>query len=95
MGEVSRVVWRNSVAKQLERLPANIARKFYAGVTAINLIGLRRVRASPGFHDEPLKGRRAGQRSVRLSGGYRATYEERFGGMIEFIEVVEVTLHEY
>ena len=36
-----------------------------------------------------------GQRSVRLSRGYRAIYEERSQGEIELIEVVEVTLHEY
>ena len=95
MGEIHRVVWQKSVAKQLDRLPSHIARKFYAWVTAVRLAGLRQVRATLGFHDEPLKGKRVGQRSIRLNRGFRAIYEERRDGTIEFIEVVEVSLHEY
>jgi hypothetical protein len=33
------------------------------------------VRKVPGFHDEPLSGKRFGQRSLRLSKSYRAFYE--------------------
>ena len=95
MGESHRVVWQKSVAKQLERLPSHIARKFFVWVSAVHLAGLRQARMSPGFHDEPLRGQRAGQRSVRLSRDYRAIYEERKDGTIEFIEVVEVNRHEY
>lgn len=95
MGEIHTVVWQKSVAKQLDRLPTHVAKKFYAWVTAVKLAGLQEVRRTPGFHDEPLKGKRHGQRSVRLSRGYRAIYEERGRGEIELIEVVEVTLHEY
>lgn len=95
MGEIQRVVWQKSVSKQLERLPSHIVKKFYAWVSAIRLAGLRQVRMSPGFHDEPLRGQRAGQRSVRLSRDYRAIYEERKDGCIEFIEVIEVNLHDY
>ena len=95
MGEIHRVVWQKSVAKQLERIPSHIAKKFFVWVSAIRLAGLRQVRTSPGFHDEPLRGDRAGQRSVRLSRDYRAIYEERKDGTIEFIEVVEMNKHEY
>ena len=95
MGEIQRVVWQRSVAKQLERIPTHIAKKFFAWVSAVRLAGLRQTRTSPGFHDEPLRGDRTGQRSVRLSRDYRAIYEERKDGTIEFIEVVEVNKHEY
>ena len=95
MGEILNVVWQNSVSKQLERLPTHIVKKFYAWVSAVKLAGLRSVRTSAGFHDEPLKGQRLGQRSVRLSREYRAIYIERKDGTIEFIEVVEVNRHEY
>ena len=95
MGEIHTVVWQRSVTKELDRLPFHVAKKSYAWVTAVKLAGLRAVRQTPGFHDEPLKGKRQGQRSVRLSRGYRAIYEERSQGEIELIEVVEVTLHEY
>lgn len=41
---------------------------------AVETYGLEEVRKVPGYHDEPLKGKRAGQRSIRLSRAYRAIY---------------------
>jgi toxin HigB-1 len=95
MAEIHSIVWQKSVAKQLERIPSHIAKKFYAWVTAVKLVGLITVRKTPGFHDEPLLGARRGQRSVRLSREYRAIYIERKDGVIEFVEVIEVNKHEY
>ena len=54
--------------------------------------GILEVRKYKGFHDEPLKGYRQGQRSVRLSRAYRAIYLERETGLIE---VLEVNKHDY
>ena len=48
-----------------------------------------------GFHDEPLKGKLQGQRSVRLNRAYRAIYVEHETGEVELIEVLEVNKHEY
>ncbi|MBW1759830.1 MAG: hypothetical protein JRI88_05880 [Deltaproteobacteria bacterium] len=42
---------------------------------------------------EPLKGKRFGQRSVRLSKAYRAIYIEKQESII--IEVIEVSKHDY
>jgi len=64
-------------------------------VTAVKLAGLRSVRTSSGFHDEPLKGARLDQRSIRLSREYRAIYFEGRDGTSEFLEVIEVNKHEY
>jgi proteic killer suppression protein len=55
--------------------------------------GLAEVMKSPGFHDEPLKGERRGERSVRMNKAYRLIYR-----MIEdrvHIELLEVNKHEY
>jgi proteic killer suppression protein len=52
------------------------------------------MRKRPGFHDEPLKGKRQGQRSIRLNKAYRAIYEVD-PQEPHFIEVVEVNKHEY
>lgn len=49
----------------------------------------------PGLHDEPLKGQRKGQRSVRLNRAYRAIYVERSDGPVELVEVIETNKHEY
>ena len=53
------------------------------------------MRKRPGFHDEPLKGKRQGQRSIRLNKGFRAIYTIDTGGVIHFIEIAEVNKHEY
>jgi toxin HigB-1 len=95
MSDVFLVKWSKKVAKQIDQLPEPIARKFYAWVSVIELAGLRETRRSPGFHDEPLKGNRTGQRSVRLNRSYRAIYFEREDGDVELIEVIEVNKHEY
>ena len=47
------------------------------------------------YHDEPLKGDRKGQRSVRLNKGYRVIYEETESGNLVLIAVQEVNKHEY
>lgn len=49
----------------------------------------------PGYHDEPLKGTRKGQRSIRLSKSYRAIYIIRSNQSIKFVSVEEVSNHEY
>ncbi len=95
MAEAFIVVWSKQVTKQLDRVPERIALKFFAWVTSVKLAGIREVRRSPGFHDEPLKGDRRGQRSVRLNNAYRAIYIQRSDGLIELIEVIEVNKHEY
>lgn len=63
-------------------------------VMAIELQGLEEVRKVPGYHDEPLKGERAGQRSIRLSRSYRAIYEIK-EDQVTFVSVREVGKHEY
>jgi proteic killer suppression protein len=95
MGKAVAVVWGGKVVKQLGKLPDFIQRKFYAWVTAVELAGIRAVRERPGFHDEPLKGDRHGQRSIRLNRAYRAIYVERGNGDVELLEVIEVNKHEY
>lgn len=95
MSKARSVFWGKRVAKQLDTLPDFIQRKFYAWATAVELAGIRVVRERPGFHDEPLKGGRQGQRSIRLNRAYRAIYVERSTGELELIEVIEVNKHEY
>jgi toxin HigB-1 len=76
-------------------LPKHVVRKLMLWVDAVENDGLEVVRRVPGFHDEPLHGQRRGQRSIRLSKGYRAVYELNSAGTIEFVQVEEVTKHAY
>jgi proteic killer suppression protein len=90
-----RVIWSEKVEKALRKVPIHIALKFRAWALAVEEDGLPSVRKLPGFHDEPLRGTRQGQRSIRLNRAYRAIYVERPGGEVELVEVIEVNKHEY
>ncbi len=80
--------------KQLRKLPEGIVQLLFIWVRAVKEEGLESVRKSPGYHDEPLKGERKGQRSIRLSRAYRAIYVIRKTG-VEFVFVEEVNKHDY
>lgn len=95
MVNMTKVVWHKFVDKQLDKLPDVIVRKFRIWVALVEESGIREVRRNKGFHDEPLKGKREGQRSIRLNRAYRAIYVETSDGKIELIEVLEVNKHEY
>lgn len=90
-----KVQWSKSVDKSIDRLPEFIQQKFRAWVIAVERDGMQAVRLLKGFHDEPLRGDRVGQRSVRLNRSYRAIYLEGRDGSILVAEVIEVNKHEY
>ena len=81
------------VRKQLKKLPTHIVTKLLFWVREVESKGLEETRKQPGWHDEPLKGDRAGQRSIRLSQAYRAFYKLAQGGVE--ISVIEVNKHDY
>jgi toxin HigB-1 len=55
---------------------------------------LAAIRKIPGYHDEPLQGQRAGQRSVRLNRAYRVIYE-LVAGEVQIVRVLDVNKHKY
>ncbi|WP_413581386.1 type II toxin-antitoxin system mRNA interferase toxin, RelE/StbE family [Bdellovibrio sp. HCB288] len=79
--------------KQIRKLPHNIREALRYWVETVQLIGIRETRKLSGYHDEPLKGNRLGQRSVRLNHAYRVIYIPSKGD-IE-ITVIEVNKHAY
>jgi proteic killer suppression protein len=80
--------------KQLRKLPRHIVDNLMIWVAAVEHDGLESVRKVPGYHDEPLRGKRSGQRSIRLSRAYRSIYEIKEGAA-RFVSVEEVSKHEY
>jgi len=66
-----------------------------AWIEAVEEDELEATRRVPGFHDEPLKGNRRGQRSIRLSRQWRAIYETYAEGGVQLVSVEEVTPHVY
>lgn len=81
--------------KGLRKAPESIQNKFFKWAELVETIGLQEVRKIPGFHDEPLKGERRGQRSIRLSRAWRAIYRVSAAGKITIVMVEEITKHEY
>ena len=81
--------------KQLKSIPDHTFRKYLYWKDLVTTIGLLESRKYKGFHDEPLKGKRKGQRSVRPSKGYRAIYRQLEGNNFELIEIIEVNKHDY
>ena len=59
---MTKVSWGKSLDKQLGRVPDIIARKFRIWVALVEESGMREMRKCRGFHDEPPKGKRQGQR---------------------------------
>ena len=83
------------VRKHLKRLPVHIVRNLQRWALQVEAVGVAEVRKIPGYHDEPLSGKRKGQRSVRLSIHYRLFYVEVHDNEVNLIQVEEVNKHEY
>lgn len=81
--------------KQLVKIPQHVVSKLKAWIDAFETEGLEEVRKIPGYHDEPLRGQRSGERSIRLSKSYRAIYTIRQDHTIEFVMIEEVNKHDY
>jgi proteic killer suppression protein len=91
---IRRVEITRLAEKQLRKLPRHIVNNLMIWVAAVEHDGLDQVRKIRGYHDEPLRGDRAGQRSIRLSRAYRAVYEIR-EGTARFVSVEQISKHEY
>ena len=91
---IRRVVISTGAKKDLRKIPEHMVRLLQDWVEDVEDRGLAQVRRIPGYHDEPLRGDRAGQRSIRLTRACRAFYRivnER----VIFVLVEEVNKHDY
>lgn len=89
------VLLGKNVEKELDSLPPHILIKFRGWIKFVELYGVSEARLIKSFHDEPLKGKRNGQRSIRLNRAYRAIYVVLINNEIEIIKVIEVHKHDY
>jgi len=92
---ITRVGISDAAEKDLKRVPKNIVRKLFFWVELVENNGLAEVRKIPGFHDEPLKGRLKGTRSIRLSNAYRAFYVIKVDNTVELVSIEAVNKHYY
>lgn len=91
----TRVVVTRFAEKQINKVPNYISEALFIWVETVELSGIAESRKLKGYHDEPLKGHRKGQRSVRLNRSYRAIYVEDESADLILVTVIEVNKHEY
>ena len=90
----TRVKIEDKLLDKVARMPPQIGRKLLFWIEAVAHDGIEAVRKVPGYHYEGLRGKRAGQRSIRLNKAYRAIYIEVEGEPV-VIEIIEVSKHKY
>ena len=89
------IVNLDRVKKRFKKIPQYVHAHLIKWAERVNMEGIRKIRKIPGYHDEPLKGKRKGKRSIRLTRSWRAIYREEKDGIINLIIVEEVNKHEY
>ncbi|MBF0104891.1 MAG: hypothetical protein HQM16_06145 [Deltaproteobacteria bacterium] len=92
---VTKIIISRVALKQLKRLPGRIVDKLATWIEAVEIDGIDVVRKLPGYHYEPLKGQRIGQRSIRLSLAYRAIYRLYNDADVWVVTIIEVNKHDY
>lgn len=89
----TRITRTKGFEKQLDKVPDFIQKKVLFWIFLVESSVIWEMMKSPGFHDEPLKGDRKGQRSVRMNRAYLIIYyiiQNRV-----HIEHLEVHKHDY
>lgn len=85
---------KNAV-KSLKKAPIQAQRKYRSWLKDLAELGLTKTRKIPGYHDEPLAGKKKGRRSIRLNKKWRLEYtleKDIFGN---WIMILEVHPHDY
>src|SRR5260364_194167 len=95
MKDICNVTLSPQALKDLKKVPLHIAIKLQAWIDDVGHRGLMAARKIPGYHDEPLKGKRQSQRSIRLSCAYRSIYTIDEHQNIQCVTIVEVNKHDY
>jgi proteic killer suppression protein len=93
MKELDVIISRSAI-KDLKKLPVEIIDALDFWIKTVKEIGLYEARKISGYHDEPLRGDRVGQRSIRLNKAYRAFYTIDENNKIT-ITVIEINKHKY
>ena len=95
MSDIYDVVLTKRAERNLEKVPKHIVRKLQSWIDSVEYSGLNAVKNISGYHNEPLKGERLGQWSIRLSKAYRAIYVIHQNDNVEIIKIMEVNKHDY
>ena len=95
LNDIYEVTISDAAIKQLKKMPTYIKEKLYTWVEQVKILGLFKVRKIKSYHDEPLKGKRAGQYSIRLNKAYPVVYVIQKDNTVKFAAIKEVNKHDY
>ncbi len=87
------ILEHRSITRTCKKLSLQVVKKYELWKDIVFRHGPDRFREFPGFHDEKLKGGRAGQRSSRLSLQYRVIYKVE--KEIVTVSVIDINAHNY
>jgi len=93
LSPMRRIREHHDIEKVCRKLPKSVVKKYELWKNLVFRHGPDKLREFSGFHDEKLKGDRAGQRSSRLNIQYRIVYEVEKQSVTVF--VIEITPHKY
>jgi proteic killer suppression protein len=93
--QITKISFSKLAEKQILKSPTHIKEALDIWIETIQRFGVWETRKMKGYHDEPLKGHRNGQRSVRLNRSYRVIYKESEECTITIIVILEVNKHDY
>lgn len=82
--------------KELLKAPQTVREAIEDWLISVRIIGVEqtRLQGGKGLHDEPLKGSRKGQRSIRLNRSWRLIYEIN-QGELRILKILAITKHDY
>lgn len=83
------------LTKAMKRVPKEILKKLAIWIKDVKSLGIEEVRKIPGWHDEPLEGKKKERRSIRLNKKWRAEYVEETDAEGKTILILEVHPHDY
>lgn len=91
-----KIEFHRKAYKEYLKAPSIVKQAVEEWLISLKTIGveLTRIQGGKGLHDEPLKGQRLGQRSIRLNRSWRLIYEVE-QGEVKIVKIVSVTKHDY
>ncbi len=88
-----KITYSHLFEKQIEKMPLRIKKRVRGWIFAVTEEGISKAMKLRTYGDEALKGKRKGQRSIRLNKAYRLIYEAIDQNV--HIHILEVNKHEY
>jgi proteic killer suppression protein len=88
-----RILFTKQAQKGFASAPPQVKAKLNQWISDVRKDGLSVVRQAPTYRDEPLKGQRQGEHSIRLNHQWRAIYKVEHNRLT--LTLLEVTPHDY